>query len=386
MKFQPALRLQKMPPYVFAEVGRKKYELIRSGKKLIDLGMGDPDLATPPGIVDRMIKEVQVTANQKYAPYQGIPEFREAVAAWMDRRFSVSLDPETEVLNLIGSKEGIYNFTQALVNPGDHCLIPDPAYPVYTNAVILAGGTPVYYPLHRENQYRPQWSEIPDSTWETAKIIFVNFPNNPTSATVSIDTYRELVEKALKHNVMVCSDNAYSEMCFDELAPSFLQVPDARKVGIETFSCSKTYNMTGWRIGFAAGHSEIIRSIFQMKSSIDTGIFRPIQWAAIEALSGPEKEYVESSKDVFQYRKEFVTEALKNRGYDVFETKATFYLWSRVPTGFSSMSFCDEMLNRGVVTTPGSGFGSQGEGYFRLSLTLPEETLREAIELFPPAE
>lgn len=374
-----------MPPYIFAQVGRKKREILQSGRELIDLGMGDPDLATPTSIVEKLCEASKINENQKYPPYQGIDEFREAVVQWMDRRFSVRLDAQNEVINLIGSKEGIYNFTQAFVNPGDHCLIPDPGYPVYTNAVILAGGTPVYYPLLAENKYVPNWSDIPDTTWEAAKIIFINFPNNPTSATVSIDTYRELVAKALKHEVIICSDNAYSEMCFDEWAPALLQVPEAKEIGIETFSLSKTYNMTGWRVGFAAGNADMIKALFQMKSAVDTGIFKPIQWAAIEALSGPDEELVNPSKEVFSYRKKFMTEALKNKGYEVFDSRATFYLWSRCPVGMSSMDFCDHMLNKGVVTTPGIGFGQQGEGYFRLSLTLPEEKLRQALDLFPNA-
>lgn len=384
-KLQPALRLQKMPPYIFAQVGRRKRELIQAGKDLIDLGMGDPDLPTPPSIVERLCETARKSENHKYAPYQGIDELRTSIANWLEGRFSVGMDPQSEIINLIGSKEGIYNLTQAFVNPGDHVLIPDPAYPVYTNAVILAGGTPVYYPLKPEHRYVPQWSDIPESTWEAAKLLFINFPNNPTSATVEIETYRELVDRALRHEVILCSDNAYSEMCFDELAPALLQVPRAKEIGIETFSCSKTYNMTGWRIGFAAGNADLIKALFQMKSSIDTGIFRPIQWAAIEALKGPDEELIQPSKEVFAYRKSFFTEELKKKGYEVFETRATFYLWSKTPTGMSSMDFCEEMLQRGIVTTPGIGFGQQGEGYFRLSLTLPEERLREALHLFPSA-
>lgn len=384
MLIQKSLRLQKLPPYIFSRIGKRKRELLKEGRKLIDLGMGDPDLDTPPSIVQRMLTEVKKGENHHYPPYQGIEELRQAISTWLDRRFSVTADADSEVMNLIGSKEGIANFAQAILNPGDFCLIPDPAYPVYTNAAVLAGATPVYYPLKAENSFRPNWSDIPEETWKSAKLIFINFPNNPTSATVELDTYRDLVEIAKRHDVIVCSDNPYSEQRFDTLAPCFLQAPGAKDVGVEFFSCSKSYNMTGWRIGFAAGHPELIRALYEMKSAIDTGVFVPIQYAAIEALLGNEQELIDPSKEVFKFRRGMMTEALSQKGYDVFDGQATFYLWIRTPHESDSLSFCSQLMEEhGIVATPGAGFGTQGEGYFRFSLTRPEEELRKAIELLP---
>jgi len=364
-------------------MNKRKRELIAQGKELIDLGMGDPDLPTPPSIVERFIEAVQKVENQKYPPYGGIPEFRNAAARWMQKRFSVNVDPETEVASLIGSKEGVVHFTQSFVNPGDFCLHPDPGYPSYANAVLLSGGTPMTYPLLWENQFRPDWSSIPEAVWKSLRMIFINYPHNPTSATVEIDTYRELVEKAKEHDFIILSDGAYSEHGFETLAPCLLQVPGAKDVAVEMFTCSKTYNMTGWRVGFAIGHSDLIAAFLKMKSCVDTGVFKAIQWAAIAALDGDERELVEPSRDVFQYRRKFMKRELEKRGYEVFDGRATFYLWIKVPVGYSSTEWAWKLMDSGVVVTPGNGFGEHGEGYFRIALTVPEERLREALEKFP---
>jgi len=386
MKFQSSVRLQKLPPYIFSEIQKRKKEVAARQIDLIDLGMGDPDLATPPTIVNCLIEEARKTENHHYPPYNGIPEFRQAVCRWMERRFSVTADPDKEVINLIGSKEGIANFSQAIFNPGDFCLVPDPAYPVYTNAALLAGASPLNYPLRASNAFRPKWSEISEEVWRAIKLIFINFPNNPTSATVSIDTYRELVSLAQKYDFMICSDNPYSEQSYHELAPCLLQVPGAKEVGIEFFSCSKTYNMTGWRIGFAVGNPDLVSALYKMKSAIDTGIFKPIQWAAIAALDGKERELVNPSKEVFHYRRNLMKEGLEKLGYEIFDGGATFYLWIKTPMGEDSMSTCTRLLEKGIVTTPGIGFGKQGEGYFRMSLTVPEEKIKEVLERMPAAE
>jgi LL-diaminopimelate aminotransferase len=386
MGYEKALRLQKLPPYIFSKIGQKKVELKKAGVDLIDLGMGDPDLSTPTPLVDVLVEKAKQGENHHYPPYAGIPEFKEAVSKWMLRRFNVEIDPETEAMNLIGTKEGVANFSQAILNPGDFCMIPDPGYPVYTNACVLSGATPTYYNLTELTQFKPKWSDIPDNAWKAAKLLFINFPNNPTGATVDMDCYRELADRAKKYNVIVCSDNPYSEQCYDTDAPSFLQAPGAKDVGIEFFSMSKTYNMTGWRIGFAVGNKDLIAALYQMKSTIDTGIFVPIQYAAIAALEGKDNELIGPSKDVFSYRRRFFTEELRKKGYEVFDAGATFYLWIRCPRGESSMDTCAKLMEeKGIVATPGVGFGKNGEGYFRISLTKPEERLKEALERMPTA-
>lgn len=385
MKIQKALRLQKLPPYIFSKINAKKKELKAAGADLIDLGMGDPDLDTPPAIVKTLIEAAQLGENHHYQPYQGIDEFRQAAVDWMERRFSVTLDPQSEAINLIGAKEGSYNIAQGVLNPGDFCLVPDPGYPVYTNAVVLAGATPTYYPLQYENRYRPNWSDITPDVWKATKMIYINFPNNPTGASVEIDTYRELVDLAKRYEVIVVSDNPYSEHSFEQNAPAFMQAEGAKEVGIEIFSCSKTYNMTGWRVGFAVGNEELLRALFQMKSAMDTGIFKPIQLSAITALRGDDNELIQPSKEVFRYRRKMVSENLREMGYEVFDGGSTFYLWIKTPSGESSLDFCSRMMDeKAVVTTPGVGFGKNGEGFFRISLTKPEEVLREALKRLRP--
>ena len=380
MIFQKALRLQKLPPYVFASVNEKKRKLIAEGKDLIDLGMGDCDLPTPDPIINSLTEAVRVPKNHRYSSYVGLDEFRKTAAEWLDRRFSVAADWKTEVMNVIGSKEGLAHFTQCYVNPGDYTLSPDPGYPVYGNATVLSGGTPLYYPLLWENDFRPQWSAISDSVWKSVKIVFINYPHNPTSATATLDTYAELVDRARHFNFIICSDGPYCEQGYDSLPPCLLQVPRAKEVGIEFFSFSKTYNMTGWRIGFAAGNSELIGALHQIKSTLDTGIFMPIQYAAMTALKGSDRELIEPSKEVYGYRRKIMVEGLRSLGYEVFDGRATFYLWVKCPLGKSSTDTASELMDRGVVVTPGVGFGACGEGYFRISLTVSEERLRQALE------
>jgi LL-diaminopimelate aminotransferase len=293
------------------------------------------------------------------------------------------VDPATEVMSVIGSKEGLANFTYAVVNPGDFALMPDPSYPVYSNATLLAGGTPIYYPLKREADFKPVWKDIPDNVWSTIRAVFINFPHNPTSATVTIDTYSELVERAKRFGFVICSDGAYCEQGYSTLPPCLLQVPGAKDVGVEFFSLSKSHNMTGWRVGFAAGNRELISALHQMKSTLDSGVFQPIQYAAIAALSGNEAELIQPSREVYVYRRQLMIDGLKRLGYEVFDGGATFYLWITCPGGKSSAEVCSDLLERGVVVTPGSGFGKGGEGYFRIALTVPEERLKEALKRIP---
>lgn len=381
MKFRPALRLEQLPPYVFTAINRRKRELLAEGKDLIDLGMGDPDLETPKPIVDALTEAAREPVNQKYPPYGGIPEFREAVQHWMEKRFNVKVDANKEVASLIGSKEGVVHFTQAFVNPGDFCLIPDPGYPSYANAVLLSGGTPLTYPLVWENQFRPNWSIVDEGVWKSLRLVYINFPHNPTSASVDIETYRELVDRAATYGFIILSDAAYSEHSFEAPAPCLMQVPGAKEVAVEMFTCSKSYNMTGFRVGFAVGEESLISNFLKMKSCVDTGVFKAVQWAAITALKGDEREFVDPSREVFRYRRSFMKQELEKAGFEVFDGGATFYLWIKVPgRSMSSSDWAWKAMDEGVVVTPGSGFGSAGEGYFRIALTLPEERLREALK------
>jgi len=380
MIFQKALRLQKLPPYVFAEVNKKKASLLAEGKDLIDLGMGDCDLPTPPAIIEALHTATKDPKNHRYSSYIGLEEFRKAAAKWMSRRFSVDLDFKSEIMNVIGSKEGLAHFSECYVNPGDFTLCPDPGYPVYTNATILSGGSPLYYPLVWENDFRPTWSKIADDVWKSIKLIYINFPHNPTGATVSLDTYSELVERAKKFGFIIVSDSPYCEQGYESLPPCLLQVPGAKDVGIEFFSFSKTYNMTGWRLGFAAGNAELISALHQVKSTIDTGIFMPIQYAGIRALQGPDEELIQPSKEVYQYRRNLMVKGLRELGYSVFDGGATFYLWIKNMPGKTSLESASLLMDQGVVVTPGHGFGKAGEGYFRMSLTVPEERLKEVLQ------
>ncbi len=380
---QKSLRLQKLPPYIFAEIDEKKRALMAAGKDLVDLGIGDPDLPTPSPIVAELSQRATDGKNHRYPSYGGMKEFKEACATWMERRFGVALNPNTEIMSIIGSKEGLAHFTEAVVNPGDFTLVPDPAYPVYANATWLAGGSPVYYPLTWANRFQPRWSDIADDVWKAIKVIYINFPHNPTSATVTLDCYQELVERAKRFDFIICSDGAYCEQGYDALPPACLQVKGAKDVTIEFFSTSKSYNMTGWRVGFAAGNPELIAALYQMKSTLDSGVFQPIQYAAIKAMLGDEREFVKPSKDVYGYRRKLMVEGLRAKGYEVFDGGATFYLWIRCPAGKKSAEFCSELLERGIVCTPGNGFGKAGEGSFRIALTVPEEQLKVALERLP---
>ncbi len=385
MKIQKSLRLQKLPPYIFAELDEKKRELLSKGVDLIDLGIGDPDLPTPMPMIETLAKTAKDPSNHRYPSYGGMVEYKKACAEWMERRFSVSLNPKDEIISLIGSKEGLVHFAFGMINSGDFALCPDPAYPVYVNATLLCGGTPVFYSLREENRFQPKWSEIGDDVWKTVKVVFVNFPNNPTSATVPLTVYQELVERAKKYGFIICSDGAYCEQGYEQLPPCALQVPGAKDVTIEFFSLSKSYNMTGWRVGFAAGNPQLIATLYQMKSTLDSGVFQPVQWAAITALKGKDEELINPSKEVYFYRRNLMVEGLRKLGYDVFDGGATFYLWVKNPKGKTSTETCQNLLELGIVVTPGNGFGKFGEGYFRIALTVAEERIQEALKRFPKA-
>ncbi|RMH79311.1 MAG: LL-diaminopimelate aminotransferase [Acidobacteria bacterium] len=374
-------RIKSLPPYLFAQIDKKKREKLVQGVDIIDLGVGDPDIPTPKPIVEAMKRAVEKPEHHRYPSYEGMFSFRQAVADWYKRRFGVELDPEKEVVALIGSKEGIAHFPLAFVNPGDVVLCPDPAYPVYKIGTLFAGGEPYLMPLREENGFLPDFRSVPEEVLRRAKIIWVNYPNNPTSATASKEFYEELIAWARERNIIVASDLAYSEMYFGEEKPmSILQIDGAKEIAIEFHSFSKTFNMTGWRIGMAVGNADIVAGLGKVKTNVDSGQFQAIQEAAITALSLPEDE-VQKIRDVYRNRREAMVSALRGIGLEVYSSDATFYLWVKVPKGYTSADFVAKLLDEcSIVCTPGNGFGEYGEGYFRISLTVPTERLLEAAE------
>ena len=378
--FDKADRLRKLPPYLFKEIDRKKTELRAKGVDLIDLGIGDPDLPTPEHIIEAMKKAVEDSANHRYPSYSGMLEFRAAVAEWYKKRFGVDLDPEKEVLTLIGSKEGIAHLPLAFINPGDVSLVPSPGYPVYNIATLFAGGESYFMPLLKENGFLPDLHAIPAEVLRRAKVMFINYPNNPTAAVADVKFFERVVDFAAQHGLLVCHDAAYSEVSFDGYRPaSFLQAKGAKDVGIEFHSLSKTYNMTGWRVGFAAGNREAIDGLSAIKSNVDSGVFQAIQFAGITALRS-DQSCVHKMIGVYKERRDFMVPELKKAGFEVDPPKASFYLWIKVPPGYSSAQLATRLLEKGVVVTPGNGFGEPGEGYFRIALTQKKERLEEAMQ------
>lgn len=379
MKIDLSDRIKHLPPYLFAEIDRLKAEQIKKGVDVIDLGVGDPDLPTPNHIIKALQRAAESPANHRYPSYTGMNQFREAAAGWMRKRFGVSLDPLTEVVSLIGSKEGIANFPLAFVNPGDTVLVPSPGYPPYNSGALFASGVPYSMPLKRENRFLPDLAAIPADVAKKAKVMHINYPNNPTAAVATMDFYKKVIEFAKMHNIIVASDAAYCEQYDKEPPASFLEVEGAREVGIEFHSLSKTYNMTGWRIGWACGNAEVIGGLGKVKTNIDSGIFQAVQWAGIAALEGDQK-CVEEMRAVYRRRRGLMVEGLKKIGWDVASSAGAFYLWIAIPKGFASKAFAMKVLNEtGVVITPGNGFGDGGEGYARFSLTAPDSRLEEAL-------
>jgi LL-diaminopimelate aminotransferase len=381
MSFQRAQRLQLLPPYLFKEIDRLRDEVKQRGVDIIDLGVGDPDQPTPGHVIERLCTAAQDPATHKYPAYSGLSTFREVAADWYGQRFGVKLDAAKEVITLIGSKEGLAHFPLAYINPGDVVLYPSPAYPVYFSSTIMAGGVPVAMPLLRQNGFLPDLEAIPQDVLAKAKVIIVNYPNNPTAAVAGLDFYKDVVEFAHKHGLIVVSDAAYTEMAFDGYKPpSFLEVEGAREVGIEFHSLSKTYNMTGWRLGFAVGNAELVGGLGQVKSQIDSGAFDAVQLAGIAALTA-DQECVRQMVALYQKRRDVLVKGLQGLGLEVETPKATFYVWCPCPQGLSSAEFTKRILTEsGIVTTPGNGFGEAGEGYVRFALTVGKERLAEAVE------
>ena len=378
---QAAKRIREIPPYLFAGIERKIEEYKEKGVDIISFGIGDPDLPTPDFIIEKMAEEIKNPENHQYPSSVGMLSFRESVANWYKKRFQVELDPTSEVVSLIGSKEGIANISYCYIDPGDISLVPDPGYPVYGIGTSFAGGEPYYMPLKEENGFLPDLKAIPEEIAKKAKILWISYPNNPTGATAPLSFFEEVVDFAKKYDILVCHDNAYSEVCYDGYRPpSFLEVKGAKDVGIEFNSLSKPFNMTGWRIGFAVGNAEVIETLGRYKSNVDSGAFQAMQYAAMAGLDS-DQSAVEANRAIYAKRRDVIVDAFNDLGWNLEAPKATFYIWAPVPKGYTSASFAEYVLDQaGIVVTPGSGYGPSGEGYFRISLTIPEERVREAAE------
>lgn len=379
LNIEYAERIKQLPPYLFAAIDAKKAEVQAQGVDVIDLGVGDPDMPTPAHIVQSLKLAADKSENHQYPSYVGMLSYRQAAADWFGRRFGVTFDPAAEVVSLIGSKEGIAHMPLAFVDPGDYVLVPDPGYPVYAIATSFAGGVPYMMPLKAENGFLPDLDAIPEAVAQKSKLMFINYPNNPTGAVADYDFFVKVVEFAVRYNVIVCHDAAYTEMAYDGYKPlSFLEVPGAREVGVEFHSLSKTYNMTGWRIGFAIGNPQIVAGLGKVKTNIDSGAFQAIQEAAITALAA-DQQCVKEMCEIYRKRRDLMVSFLTRAGFTLASPKATFYLWINNPEGMTSAEVSAMFLEKaGVVVTPGNGFGDAGEGYFRISLTVSEERLNEA--------
>ena len=378
---QMAERIKHLPPYLFAAIDKMKQEAIRQGKDIINLGIGDPDLPTPAPIIHRLQKAAEDPRNHQYPSYEGMLPFRKAVSNWYKRRFNVTLDPESEVLTLIGSKEGIGHFPLAFINPGDVALMTSPGYPVYHAGTLFAGGKSYFIPLKAERGFLPDLASIPTEVAKAAKILFINSPNNPTAATADRGFFSAVVEFAKRYNIIVAHDAAYSEMFYDgNRPPSFLEVEGAKEVGVEFHSLSKTYNMTGWRIGFVVGNRDVLAGLGKIKSNLDSGVFQAVQEAGIAALE-MEDGVVETIRKIYQERRDTLIPGLQKLGFKVTPPPASFYVWIPTPAGVASADFTALLLSKtAIVTTPGKGFGDAGEGYIRMTLTVGTERLEEALD------
>ena len=375
-----AKRMAMLKPYLFVEINQKIAEKRARGEEVISFAIGDPDIPTPSHVIERLCREAQEPANHRYPESAGLPELKQAIAQWYRKRFDISLDPEKEVLPLIGSKEGIAHIALCIINPGDTALVPDPGYPVYSFGTSLAGGRSYYLALEEKNHFLPELNKIPQDVLKNARVLWINYPNNPTAAVADLDFYNRVVEFAKKYDIVVCHDGPYSEVAYDGYQPvSFLQAEGARDVGVEFHSFSKSYNMTGWRIGMVVGNADIIGPLRTLKSNIDSGIPQAIQYMAIEALNGPQ-DCIAQHNTVYQRRRDLVVEVLANIGLNVRSPKASLYVWAGVPEGYNSVEFTTDLLDQvNVAVTPGVGYGKHGEGYVRLSLTIPDAALVKGL-------
>jgi LL-diaminopimelate aminotransferase len=377
---QLAKRIDKLPPYLFAEISRKIAEKRAQGVDVVSFAIGDPDIPTPSHIIDALCQAARDPANHRYPETNGLPDLRRAIARWYQQRFGVALDPDREVLPLIGSKEGIGHIALCFIDPGDLALVSDPGYPVYSVGTMFAGGDCYFMPLTEENDFLPDLEAIPEAVARRAKLMWISYPNNPTGAVAGLDFFERVVRFAQKYDIAVCHDGPYTEVAFDGYRPvSFLQAEGAREVGVEFHSFSKSYNMTGWRIGMAVGNATMIDALMRVKSNLDSGIPQAIQRMAIAAFEGPQ-DCIGEHNAVYQRRRDRLVAALARMGLRVRPPKASLYLWARLPEGQTSLEFASRLLDDiGVVVTPGIGYGPHGEGYVRLSLTIPDERLEEGL-------
>jgi LL-diaminopimelate aminotransferase len=378
MKFSK--RVENLPPYLFVQISKKIAAKKAKGEEVISFGIGDPDIPTPDHIIDELCKEARVPANHRYPETEGLPELRKAIAVWYQNRFGVTLDPEKEVLPLLGAKEGIAHVALCFIDTDDIALIPDPGYPVYAIGTTLCGGIPYYLPLNENNNFLPDLESIPKDILKRSKLLWLNYPNNPTGAIASLDYFNKAVAFAKKHDIAICHDGPYTEVAYEGYKPvSFMQANGSKDIGIEFHSLSKSYNMTGWRIGMAVGNEKMIDALRRIKSNLDSGIPQAIQYMAITALSGSQAS-IEDHNNIYQKRRDRVIQALSKMGIQTRTPKASLYIWARCPQGYTSMEFADDLLEQvGVVVTPGIGYGPNGEGYIRLSLTISEANLEKGL-------
>ncbi|MBM4448780.1 MAG: LL-diaminopimelate aminotransferase [Chloroflexi bacterium] len=375
-----AKRVEKLPPYLFVEISRKIAEKKARGEEVISFAIGDPDIPTPPHVIDRLCEAARDPVNHRYPESDSLPQLRRAVAEWYKKRFGIDFDPDKEVLPLIGSKEGIGHISFCFIGHGDIALVPDPGYPVYSVSAMLADGEPYYLPLKEANNWLPDLDSIPSNVLDRARLLWINYPNNPTAAVADLKFFERVVQFAKQHNLVVCHDGPYTEVAYDGYQPaSFMQAEGARDIGVEFHSLSKSYNMTGWRIGMAVGNATMINALMRLKSNLDSGIPQAIQYAAIAALTGPQ-DCIQEHNAIYQRRRDLIIEVLNNIGLKAKPPKASLYIWARVPEGYNSMDFTADLLDKvGVAVTPGIGYGRSGEGYVRLSMTIPDALLVKGL-------
>ena len=375
-----ARRIERLPPYLFVEISKKIAEKKSRGEEVISFAIGDPDIPTPPHIIERLCQAARDPVNHRYPESEGLPELRKTIADWYQKKFNVALDPNKEVLPLIGSKEGIAHIAFCFIDPGDTALVPDPGYPVYSVGTMLAGGRPYYLSLKPEKGFLPNLNAIPGFVLKQTKLLWLNYPNNPTGAVAELDFFNEVVRFAKRNDIAVCHDGPYSDVAYDGYQPpSFLQAEGAKDVGVEFHSLSKSYNMTGWRIGMAVGNAEMIDALKRLKSNLDSGIAQAIQYMAIAALTGPQ-DSIQEHNAIYQRRRDLVIEVLNRMGLEAKPPQASLYVWAKIPEGYTSIEFAADLLDQvGVAVTPGIGYGMNGEGYVRLSLTVPDPLLVKGL-------
>ncbi|MCY3882542.1 MAG: aminotransferase class I/II-fold pyridoxal phosphate-dependent enzyme [Dehalococcoidia bacterium] len=376
-----AKRVEELPPYLFAQISKVIAAKKAQGIDVITFGIGDPDLPTPPHILDRLHRAADNPLNHRYPESEGLPELRQAISGWYERRFEASFDPERECLALIGSKEGIAHMALTLIDPGDVALATDPGYPVYEIGTMFAGGVTIKLPLTRESEWKPDLDAIPEDLAAKAKVLWLNYPNNPTAAVADIAFFEKVVAWAKEYDVSICHDNPYCDVAYDGYRPiSIFQVPGARDVAIEFNSWSKIYNMTGWRIGMAVGNGDLVDALMRVKSNIDSGIPQAIQEMAIEAVEGPQ-DVIDEHNAIYQRRRDRIVEAVRKIGLEVDPPKASLYVWAKLPEGITSGDFAARLIDEcAVVVTPGRGYGLNGEGYVRLSVTTPDDQVEEGCQ------